>query len=760
MSSMLQQENKETVFSLIEKLNPEQKRAALHTSGPLLVIAGAGSGKTRVATLRIANLLANGISPDAILGLTFTNKAAQEMKTRVEKLHGKSVLISTFHSLGARILRESILHLGYTSEFAIYDDDDTEKLLKECARELFGEEAKFDLKAAKSFISDAKNRLLTAHGNDVADIHERGLDVLLELYSAYNAKLEACNAVDFDDLLFLPVKLFRKNPELLDMYQTRWPYVLVDEYQDTNFAQYTLVNLLVQKSNNLFVVGDPDQSIYSWRGANIQNILKFEEDHPGASVIRLEQNYRSTATILEAANAVIQNNQSRYEKQLWSNLGEGEKISVFSARSEREEAEFIVRQIEKFHDTKNIPYSEIVIFYRTNFQSRVFEDALIARRIPYTIVGGISFYLRREIKDILSYLRLIENPKDLISFMRIINQPKRGFGKAFLQKLFDAHAKSGASIVQFMITMNNSFETLPFSVSQKQKGGWRDFVEKIMLLKKISRESSLEELVKAAVFQTGYVQVLDEESESKEERLENLQELIVKAAEWEAIANPPTNFSIDSSMKVSVLSKFLEEIALVSALDVLDPEEERLSLMTVHNGKGLEFRAAFLAGLEEDLFPHINSKKESHQMEEERRLFYVGLTRAKEFLFLSYSLGRSIWGSFRRMRSSRFLNEIPMHLRKFVAVSLLDEEQESDSMPQISPSIPQKQIENESAFEEGDLVFHPQFGIGKIVAVSLGSLGAMYDIIFSKDGTTKRLVAQFAPLKRLDNTSFGQKTVN
>jgi DNA helicase-2/ATP-dependent DNA helicase PcrA len=703
-------------------LNPQQKKAVMHINGPMLVLAGAGSGKTKVATLRMAYLIASGIPSGAILGLTFTNKAAHEMKERVARYAGKSVLVSTFHSLGARILRESIEHLGYTKDFAIYDESDSEKVLKEVAREL-GIPKEVDLKQVRSAISAVKNNLQMPAAKDA---------LLTNVFERYSAKLKACNAVDFDDLLYLPTTLFRDVPDCLAYYQQRWQYICVDEYQDTNVAQYSFVKLLGGSKCNLFVVGDPDQSIYSWRGANINNILNFEKDFSGATVVRLEQNYRSTSIILQAANAVIKNNEGRYEKSLWSALGDGEKISFFAAPTERQEAGFVSREIQKHIATRKVDYNEIAIFYRTNVQSRVLEDELMAKRIPYHIVGGTSFYQRREIKDVLSMLRLIDNPKDVIAFLRVINLPKRGLGETTLIKLTDAHKESELSIMDFLLSLyrEENWSSLPFTVTSRQKEGIKDFAVTYLKLQSLAQNDTLEELVRTFIFEMRYLETLDDDPESKAERLENLEELIVKAAEWESANDEPT------------LSKFLEELALVSAHDVATDDTPSVSLMTLHNGKGLEFRLTFLVGLEEDLLPHINSKKSEEQVEEERRLFYVGITRAKEMLYISLAQSRSLWGAVRRMRPSRFLQEVPPHLRKIVSMNPVATERPSSFSAVESHSVPAQS----EPFEKGDLVMHAQFGIGKIMGLHDSSLGLTYDVYFTKDNSTKRLVAKYAPL--------------
>ncbi len=742
----------------IHSLNPQQKQAVQHQKGPMLVLAGAGSGKTKVATLRIAHLLRSGIEASNILGLTFTNKAAKEMKERVEKYASHSVLVCTFHSLGARILRESIHHLGYGRDFLIYDEDDTDRLLKESAREL-GVAQAIDLKSIRAFISAAKNGLSPSTSEDD--------EASLALYERYLQKQKQCNSLDFDDLLFLPVQLFRQFPEVLAYYQSRWTHLLVDEYQDTNVAQYTFVKLLSGTSCNLFVVGDPDQSIYSWRGANIRNILSFENDFPGAQIIKLEQNYRSTSTILAAANAVIKNNNAKYEKKLWSALGEGEPIGVFAASSDRKEAAFVANTILELSKKRGIGFKDVCVFYRTNFQSRVLEDEFISRRIPYTLVGGISFYQRKEIKDILSMLRLLDNPQDLISFLRVINLPKRGFGEASIAKIQEACQASGLAILDFMLKVyqEKNFASLPFTLNSKQKEGWLDFGQSFCLLKQLRQEGSLQDLVRGAIFQTRYLTVLDEDTPTKAERLENLQELVVKAGEWEKNVQAAEAESMEQSTgeretgeqetreretgeQVASLSKFLEEISLASSADQAGDAENSVTFMTVHTGKGLEFQVAFLVGIEEDLFPHVNCRNNPSQVEEERRLFYVGLTRAKEHLFISYAQQRALWGSVRRMFPSRFLKEIPIHLRKNIATTT-----SSASRPDMfaSPAAPppsKKEAERPSG-SVGEVVFHPQFGVGKIIHAENSSLGLVYDIQFTKDGSTRRLVAKYAPLSRL-----------
>lgn len=629
-------------------MNPEQQEATLTVEGPTLVIAGAGSGKTRVVTQRIVHLIEIGIHPSAILGVTFTNKAAGEMRERIRKLTQHHVLISTFHSLGAKILRESIHSLGYRNDFAIYDEDDVSRLLKTCLTDLNLEKQKNADKLFRQMISNAKNNL-----KGPEDIDDSELEVELEkafpkVYATYQAKLKEYNAVDFDDLLFLPVKLWESHPDILERYQDRWSYVLIDEYQDTNTAQYKMAKLLVEKRKNIFVVGDPDQSIYSWRGANIKNILHFEQDYPGAKVIKLEQNYRSYNNILNASNALISHNENYYHKSLWSNRGDGEKIRLFVASDEKHEANYVARKILHHHNHNGIPYNEMVVFYRTNAQSRPFEDVLLMYGIPYQIVGGISFYQRKEIKDVLAFLRMAYSGSDYIAFSRTINLPKRGIGDATLEKLREGATSEGMSLLGYLHAV---IEGKPLrsqvKLSAKQKNSLSEYLQIIDVLAQIAKTGSLRKLVIAAIEQTGYLGCLKEDPETFEDRKGNLDELIAKAVEWESTTPEPT------------LGAFLEELALKSSLDETKDDRGTINLMTVHNGKGLEFLVAFVVGLEEDLFPHANSRDSAEGLQEERRLCYVGMTRAKDYLHLSYSITRYLWGTERFQRPSRFLREIP-----------------------------------------------------------------------------------------------------
>ncbi|MCH9627878.1 MAG: ATP-dependent DNA helicase PcrA [Chlamydiales bacterium] len=642
---MLQMENS-------SQLNPSQLNAVQHLEGPLLVLAGAGSGKTRVVTCRIAQLIESGVSPSQILAVTFTNKAAGEMRERIHALLPRYdyPTISTFHSLGVKIMRESIQHLGYAPNFLIYDEEDSNKLLRSCLQSVG---IKKEVKTFRTLISQAKNALQAPSDLDLSDLPHSMQRIFPEVYSLYQQRLREANALDFDDLLFLTVKLFQDHPDVLAYYQEQWPYLLIDEYQDTNQAQYLMARLIVGQKQNIFVVGDPDQSIYSWRGANIQNILNFEKDYPGARVIRLEQNYRSTTNILDAANTLIQYNNSRYEKNLWSDQGAGEKISLYVGDTEREEAGFVVHEIERLHTFHQIPLSEMTIFYRTNFQSRLFEDFLLRKRLPYVIVGGISFYHRKEIKDLLAFLRMLVSDHDVVSFERTLNLPKRGIGTATLEKIRTQAAQLEVPLLAFCVKLVRG-EQEGVRLSAKQREGLSAYTRLIQNLRELIASSSLQKLVIETIRQSNYLDILREDKETFEDRKGNVDELVAKAHEWE-VMNDSTE-----------LEGFLEELSLKGSIDEANFSGDQVNLMTIHNGKGLEFRATFLVGMEEDLFPHANSRNSFEALEEERRLCYVGMTRAKERLYLSAAETRFLWGQHRMMRPSRFLREIPKkYLEKF-----------------------------------------------------------------------------------------------
>lgn len=726
----------------IFKLNAEQIRAVHANEGAFLVLAGAGSGKTRVVTMRIVHLIKEGVPASKILGVTFTNKAAEEMRARVNQLAQSKVLISTFHSLGAKILRESIDAIGYSPHFVIYDEEDIDKLLLNCLIELNISTKKTDVKPFRQLISQAKNALKTPAQVSRFETGGEFENTFVPVYTLYQSKLKEYHAVDFDDLLFLPVKIWQEHPEILERYQQRWSFVLIDEYQDTNAAQYLMAKLLVEKSGNIFVVGDPDQSIYSWRGAHIGNILNFEKDYPGSTVIRLEQNYRSYNNILNLANDLISYNTDRYEKELWSDLGDGEKVKLFIGADDREEADFVATQVAYHHHEHNIPLRQMAVFYRTNAQSRVFEDSLLHRGVPYVIIGGLSFYQRREIKDILAFLRMAHSGSDYMAFLRTINLPKRGIGDSAIEKI-----RHGANLER--LTLLAYCEALvknlplqnPCKLLAKQKEGLAEYIGIIHELQLLSRQQSIKDLVKAAIERTRYMDFLLEDKETYLDRRENLDQLITKAIEWESSTQTPT------------LEAFLEELTLKSNAEEDNQEQDRLNLMTIHNGKGLEFEAAFLVGLEEDLFPHINSKNDYKAIEEERRLCYVGITRAKKHLYLSHCRIRYLWGNLRRQEASRFLKEMPrQYIEKFVPARAKREKPAAKEMtvPKISVK-PIKEVDLQplETFSPGDCIFHKDFGIGQIKETYEGSMGLTYKVHFNKDNHLRTLIAKYAVLSKL-----------
>ena len=706
-------------------LNSIQASAVDHFKGPALVLAGAGAGKTRIVTHRIVKLLEKGVLPSQILALTFTNKAAQEMKDRIRTMIDRNVTISTFHSLGVQILRESAHLLGYNNDFTIYDEDDSIKLIRSCLQEMGLHGKDVSPKAYKALISSAKNSFLSPSEISLTDLNSETERNYPDLYKRYQELLNKYNAMDFDDLLFLTVKLLKEDENARGYYQAKWRYLLVDEYQDTNVAQYKLVRLLVEGHNNVFVVGDPDQSIYSWRGADIGNILNFEKDFAGANIINLEQNYRSTNTILTAANELIKNNTNRYEKELWSALGEGEKIILHITPDEYDEAEFICRKIDSYR-RKGRSLKDIVIFYRTNFQSRIFEDALLREDLPYVIVGGISFYHRREIKDVLAFMRMVVSDDDFISFARTINIPKRGFGDTTLRNLQDRALVAGISIIEYCRKLLQG-ELKDVRLNVRQREGLRDYLA--LLDRWRQYEGELNKLVADVINNSGYLDVLRLDRETFEDRKANMEELINKASEWE-------NKSEDVSLRL-----FLEELALKSNLDEVDSSKDRVNLMTIHNGKGLEYEIVFLVGMEEDLFPHVNAREDDNRLEEERRLCYVGITRAKELLYMTAAQHRNIWGSLRRMRLSRFVEELP--------VGTLQRAPRGGSRNR-SVAKEKSDFVSSDKLALNDEVVHHMFGQGTVTKVYYSTSGLMYHVFFHRERREKRLAARYAKLKKID----------
>ena len=640
----------EVPMDYIEKLNKEQGEAVLHTEGPVLILAGAGSGKTRVLTFRIAYLIEEkSVYPSNILAITFTNKAAREMKDRVQKLIGNTdnMWISTFHSTCVRILRKNVESMkDYKKNFVIYDSKDQETIVKECLKELNLNEKNFPFRAVSAEISKAKDMLMTPDKYYDKNMHDIKKRKLADIYRLYQKKLQKNNALDFDDLLYKTVELFELNPDILQYYQNKFKYIMVDEYQDTNFCQYTLIRLLAKQHKNLCVVGDDDQSIYSWRGADIGNILNFEKDFPGAKVVKLEQNYRSTQVILDAANSVIKNNFARKNKKLWTENGEGRSIIFHNAMDERGEASFIMDEVERVTAEENRELGHFAILYRTNAQSRVLEEACMSHGIPYKIVGGFKFYDRKEVKNIIAYLRLIQNPDEDLSLKRIINIPKRGIGNTTLEAIIQYSASTGDSMFGALLEVDSIT-----GVSTKAKKGIKEFVKIMTDLIGIAETESVSKLVKEVLERTGYLEELEkDEDEESQTRAENIKELLSATLEFE------------EKNESATLSDFLEQMALMSDLDTLEEGKSVLTMMTLHSAKGLEYPFVFISGMEEGVFPSQRSYFEEKQMEEERRLMYVGITRAEERLYLTAAFERMLYGNTTYNTVSQFVREIPKDL--------------------------------------------------------------------------------------------------
>ncbi|MEW6229759.1 MAG: DNA helicase PcrA, partial [Bacillota bacterium] len=636
-------------MDILEDLNPGQRQAVCHTEGPLLILAGAGSGKTRVLTHRVAYLIGEkGVFPDNILAVTFTNKAANEMRERVARLVGpwsRSVWISTFHAFSARVLRHDIDKLGLPRGFTIFDEADQKSAMKRALRELNLDDSKFQPQAVLAAISNAKNELAGPE-EYAGQAHEFWEKMVARIYPVYQKVLRDNNALDFDDLLVETVRLFKECPSVLNWYQEQLKYILVDEYQDTNHAQYELVNLLAAKHRNLCVCGDPDQSIYQWRGADIRNILDFEHDYPDAAVIKLEENYRSTQTILDIANHVIANNRSRKEKNLWTRNVRGREAIYYKAWDERDEAAFVANEIERAV-RKGRPYGAFVVLYRTNAQSRVFEETFMGRGVPYKVVGGLKFYERKEIKDILAYLRLILNPDDAVSLSRVANVPRRGVGEATLGKYVSYARENGLPVISAL----QDTTAVP-GVAAKTRDALAEFGSMIAELAQNAPRLPVTEIVRRVMDRSGYVTALEEERTVEAlTRVENVKELLSVTREFDARDHEHRG-----------LEGFLEEVTLATDVDLLSEQEEGVTLMTLHSAKGLEFPVVFLVGMEEGLFPHSRTLFEDRQLEEERRLCYVGITRAKEALYFTRAEQRLLYGEIVASAPSRFLEEIPDEL--------------------------------------------------------------------------------------------------
>ena len=726
--------------SLLDGLNREQQQAVQHTEGPLLILAGAGSGKTKVLTVRIAYLLAQGVNPYEILAITFTNKAAKEMKSRVEGLVGdvaNRIWLSTFHSFCAKFLRFELDNfLGYNSNFTIYDTSDSQVVLKAALKALNLDDKYYPVGAMISAISDAKNKLMFAsdYRKQARDFYQQKV---ADVYEYYERELRKNNALDFDDLLLVAVKLLQSNAAVLDKYSKRFKYVMIDEYQDTNHAQYLLAYLLSSHWKNIAVVGDADQSIYAWRGADIQNILDFEKDYPNCTSIKLEQNYRSTKIILDAANAVIDHNEGRPEKNLWTDKVEGAKIQHFTAQSEHEEAAFIGDTIVKKHDIHGVPYGDMAILYRTNAQSRVLEEALIKRALPYTMVGGTKFYDRKEIKDVLAYLRVLYNPFDDLSLLRIINVPKRSIGATTVSKLQDYARENGTSLFMTLTQLH-----LVDTIKGKTKEKLEEFGILIFTLVAEMDDKSVLDILEAILDRTGYLAQLEESTDPQDQaRAENIGELLSVAKDFQD-TNP-----------TGTVEDFLEQVALVNDVDSFEQEESKVTLMTLHAAKGLEFPIVFLGGLEEGLFPHSRTLMNPEEIEEERRLAYVGITRAEKELYISNATTRTVFGRTSSYLPSRFIDEIP--------AELVDGLRAKRRIPDdIKPTVPRHMsvasrpvtkpiIRNEviADWKVGDTAIHSKWGNGKVVNVSGEGAGMKLTIEFPTQGV-RVVMAKFAPVKK------------
>lgn len=735
-------------------LNPQQAEAVINTEGPMLIMAGAGSGKTKVLTCRVANLLQKGVRPYRILAITFTNKAAAEMRERVNNMSGpaaKDVWLFTFHAFCARFLRMEIDKLpGYGGNFAIYDTADSQNLIKQILKEMNLDDKRFQPSGILSRISNAKNALqdAAAFARQAGDFYEQKV---ADIYSRYEQKLQLNNALDFDDLLMLSIKLLQENKEVREKYQDRFDYLLVDEYQDTNHAQYLLTKFLAAKHRNICVVGDADQSIYGWRGADIQNILDFEKDYPDAKVIKLEQNYRSTQIILDAANAVIENNTGRKPKNLWTENKSGADIIYFQAVDERDEARFVIEQLQNLQRTENKKLGDMAILYRTNTQSRIFEEMLIKSGISYNMVGGLKFYERKEIKDIIAYLRVIFNPADSLSLLRIINVPKRGIGDASLEKI---QAYAAANNVSLFEAVSNAAAI--DGLSSRFVSKLDDLAGIIFELMNLANEAPVEDLIDRVLRDTGYLEELENErTPQAQSRIDNLHELISVAQEFAA------------SEEENNLENFLAHVALVSDIDDTELGEDAITLMTLHSSKGLEFPVVFLVGMEEGLFPHARTLMDETEIEEERRLCYVGITRAKEKLFLSSTKMRTIYGNTVTYPPSRFLQEIPARLVKtikrqerFSALENFKQVSEKYSARPQKPAstfnphsfMPQKPAAaaggTGTRFNTGDRVSHSKWGEGMVVSVKDSPDGQEVKVAFAGAGV-RSLLTKYAVLKKL-----------
>lgn len=766
----------------VSRLNPQQRKAVETTEGPLLIMAGAGSGKTRVLTHRIAYLIATRKAPPwAILAITFTNKAAREMQDRVSRLvggaEGRDIWVSTFHSMCVRILRRDIERIGFNSNFSILDSTDQLSVIRNIMKELNIDTKKFEPKAVQSMISTAKNELVTPqqYEQKVGDYFE---GIVAKVYPMYQKRLRSNNSLDFDDLIMKTIELFKDNPEVLDFYQKKFQYIHVDEYQDTNRAQYMLCRMLADKHHRICVVGDSDQSIYRWRGADISNILNFEKDYPEANTILLEQNYRSTSTILDAANAVIGQNTGRKPKRLWTDKGDGDKIKVYRADSEHDEGYFVTSEINS-SVKKGRNYRDHAILYRTNAQSRVIEEILIKSDIPYQIVGGIKFYDRKEIKDMLAYLRLLSNPDDDISLTRVINVPKRGIGDTTVAKLADAAAERGTSIYRVLQYVDD------LGLAGRTRNALVEFYDMIAGLHQMVEYLSVTELTEKILEMSQYrLELQNENTLESRSRLENIDEFLSVTMEFEKNNEDKT------------LVSFLTDLALIADIDSMNdngdadkPNDDAVVLMTMHSAKGLEFPVVFIVGMEEGVFPHSRAFLDNEELEEERRLAYVGITRAEEKLFLSCAQMRTLFGRTTANPPSRFLDEIPEELKEDTNLPRdryrrgagaggaysgrgfagggggnfgHRQAAEGPTARHAAPSggrvtvttgapgaAPAKPAANPGDFSAGDKVSHAKWGIGTIVAIKGSGNDTELQIAFPAPVGVKRLLAGFAPITKV-----------
>lgn len=743
-------------MSIYDSLNPMQRQAVFHTEGPLLILAGAGSGKTRVLTHRIAYLIQEKkVNPWNILAITFTNKAAQEMRERVDRIAGfgsDAIWVSTFHSTCARILRRHIDNLGYDTNFTIYDTDDQKSVIKDVCRRLNVDTKIFKERALLSQISHAKDNLITPDQMEMDAAGDFNQKKTAMVYREYQAALRKNNALDFDDLIVKTVELFQNCDRVLEYYQERFKYIMVDEYQDTNYAQFKFVSLLASRYENLCVVGDDDQSIYKFRGANIENILGYERVFPNAAVIRLEQNYRSTQNILNAANHVIANNAERKEKTLWTENEEGPKIHFRQFMNGFEEAEYIAGEISKAHREGLCQYRDCAILYRTNAQSRLFEEKFINANIPYKIVGGVNFYARKEIKDLLCYLKTVDNARDDLAVQRIINVPKRGIGATTLGRVQDYADKMGISLYE-ALRVAEEVPSIGRSLSKID-----GFVTFIQMLKSKAQAYTVEDLLKEIIELTGYVKELEaEDTEEARARIENIDELISKTVTYQQ--------TMEEQDQPATLAGFLEEVALVADIDIVDPEQDYVLLMTLHSAKGLEFPRVFMAGMETGIFPSYMSINygDGSELEEERRLCYVGITRAMKELTMTCARQRMVRGETQYNKVSQFVQEIPRDLvdlghtiqeKKPKMEQVFSSDSKYSQMKQIFQTRAYKPKEFKVTkadaldYQVGDTVRHMKFGVGIVKAIAEGGRDYEVTVDFDKVGV-KKMFASFAKLKKI-----------